>query len=589
MDAFVVTVIALAAFALFVSGVVPPDVTAMGVLVALVLTGVLAPEEALRGFSDQAVLTIAAMFLLSAGLSATGAISRLGSNLTKLAEKRPGLLLPVLMLTMASISAFINNTAAMAILLPMTLGLARRHQQSPSRLLMPLSFASQWGGLVTLIGTSTNIVVHSFLLAEGMGGLGMFELAPLGLVLTLTGLLYMTLIGHRLIPARRDPGDLATAMHRRGYLGELLVTEGSPLVGSSLGEADLAERFNLRVLAVFRDSLRLLPDPEIALEAGDILMVRGDVDELIDSVGFKGLRLYPAHKLAQEEPAANDLVFVEAMVGPRSWLSGRTVKELDFRRRYRAIVVAVQRRGALLHRQLGDVPLRLGDTLLLQVQRRDIERLRRERNLVVLGEAGQQPYRPGKAFLAGGVIAGVVLLNALGLLPLVVAALLGVGVMVVSRCLPYEDMYRAIDWSVILLLGGMFSLGTALQKTGLAAEVSGAGVGLLEPWGGVAVLAGVYVMTALMTQAMSNSASALIMAPIALAAAEQLQASARPFLIVVAVAASAEFLTPVGYQTNTMIYGPGGYHFLDYTRAGLPLSVIFFALTMLLVPLLWPF
>jgi di/tricarboxylate transporter len=589
VDALLVAAITLLALGLFVTGAVPMDVTAMGVVVALVLTGVLSPDEAVSGFADQAVLTVAAMFLLGAGLNATGAISVLASRLAAFSQRYPALLLPALMVTISAVSAFINNTAAMAVMLPVALGLARRHGESPSRLLMPLSFASQWGGLITLIGTSTNIVVHSFLLNAGLPGLGMFELAPLGLVLAAVGSLYMALAGHRLIPVRRGAADLAAAMHSRGYLSELLVTQGSPLVGTTLGEADLTGRFKLRVLSVFRERMRLLADDETVLVAGDVLLVRGDIDELIESVGFKGLRLRPAQDLAQGKADAAGSVFVEAMVGPRSWLSGRTVKELDFARRYQAVVVAIQRRGALLHRQLADMPLKLGDTLLLQVQRADLDRLRRDRNLVVLGAPAQQPYRRGRAGLAVLIIGGVVLLNAFGVLPLVISALLGVGVMVLSRCLPYEDMYRAVDWPVILLLGGMFSLGAAFEKTGLAAELAAITISLLEPWGVVSVLGGFYVLTAVLTQAMSNTGSALIMAPIALTAAQQLQVSARPFLIVVAVAASAEFLTPVGYQTNTMIYGPGGYHFLDYTRAGLPLSLLFFVTTMLLVPMLWPF
>jgi di/tricarboxylate transporter len=359
-------------------------------------------------------------------------------------------------------------------------------------------------------------------------------------------------------------------------------------VGHSLEESGLADRFQLRVLGVFRGKRRILADPEVDLRAGDVLLVRGDIERLLESVGFKGLRLNPAHRLKGPDIDSRDLILVEAMVAPRSWLTGRTVKELDFRWRYRAIVVAIQRKGGLIHRKLADVPLRLGDTLLLQIQRHDLDRLRRERNLMVLGPSVPQPYRPEKMWIALAALAGVILLNALGVLPIAVSALLGVGLMVVTRCLRYEDMYRAVDWQVVLLLAGMFSLGVAFQKTGLASGIAAATISLFDGAGDLGVLAGFYLITLVLTAGMSNAGSALIMAPIALVAAEKVAADPRPFLIVIALAASADFLTPVGYQTNTMVYGPGAYRFGDYTKVGLPLSALFFVITMLLVPRLWP-
>ena len=589
MDQVIVAAIALVAIVLFASERLPCDLTALGVMVGLLVTGVLSPEEALSGFSNRATLTVAAVFVLSAGLTATGVMAYFGRQLVRITSRRPRLLLPALMISVAFLSAFVNNTAAVAVFLPLVLSITEKNRVSPSKYLMPLSFSAQMGGTSTLIGTSTNLLVASYLISEGMPGFSMFELAPIGIVLTGVGIGFLFLAAPRLVPARRPPVDLAETFRLRGYLSELVVASDSPLVGMSLEETRLGEEVHLRVVGIFRGQESYWSLRGFRLQLGDVLLVRGKIEDLLEAVGRRGLRLNPQHRTDASDPVDPDRVLIEAVIGPRSWLIGRTLREVDFRWRYRAIVIAVRKHGGLIRQQLGNLPLGLGDSLLLQVYRKDLRRIQNATGFITVGQAEHQPYRRRRAPVAVGIMIGVVGVAALDILPIVVSALLGVGLMVLTRCLAYEDVYRSIDWQVIFLLAGIMPLGLALEKTGLAAELAGRMVDVLGAWGPTAVLAGLYLLTVLLTSAVSNNATALLMAPIGLSAAIGLGVDPRPLLVVVTLAASACFLTPVGYQTNTMIYGPGAYRFSDYARVGLPLTILLLVLTVLLVPVFWPF
>lgn len=589
MEQIIVAVIALAAISLFLTERLPPDLTSVGVMVGLLITGVLTPEEAFSGFSNRATLTVAAVFVLSAGLAATGVVASIGRWLMQVAGRHPLLLLPTLMVAVAALSAFVNNTAAVAVFLPLVLSITEKRKVSASKYLMPLSFAAQMGGTSTLIGTSTNLLVASYLISEGMEGFSMFELAPVGVALSVVGIAFLFLVGSRLVPARRPPVDLEETFSLEGYLSELVVAPDSPLLGMTVEETRLGEEAHLRVIGMFRDQVPHWSLRELRLRSGDVLLVRGKVEELLEVADRRGLHLNPQYRPDSLELDDSGRVLVEAVIGPRSWLIGRNLREVDFRWRYRAIVIAVRKQGELIRQQLGDLPLRLGDSLLLQVHRKDLRRIQNATGFMTVGQTERQPYRRRRAPVAVGIMTMVVALAALGVVPIVVSALLGVGLMVLTGCLAYEDLYRSIDWQVILLLAGIMPLGLALEKTGLAADLAEGMVDLLGSWGPTAVLAGFYVLTVLLTAGISNNATALLIAPIALSAAVGMGVDPRPFLVVVTLAASACFLTPVGYQTNAMIYGPGAYRFSDYARVGLPLTVLLLAVTVLLVPIFWPF
>lgn len=589
MDQLIVAGITLVALVFFVTELIPADMTAVGVLVGLLVTGILTPGEALSGFSSPATITVAALFILSTGLSATGVVAYMGMRLTELTSSRPRLLLPVLLVTIAFISAFINNTAAVAVFLPLVLTVTRRRAISPSRYLLPLSFTAQLGGTSTLIGTSTNILISTFLVTQGLAGISMFELTPIGVILTLVGIVYLLVGGQRLIPERRPPDDLEETYGLDGFLSELRVTADSPFVGLTVEETKLGEEAHVRVIGLFRGERAYWRLRDVTIREGDVLLVRAKVSELLDVVDRHGLRLNPTSRLGSTDLRDSDRLLVEALVGPRSWLQGRTIRQVDFRWRYRAIVVAMRRQTEVLRQKLGDVPLRLGDSLLLQIDRRDLERLKNATGFIILGAAEQQPYRRRRAPMAITIMVSVVALAAFDVMPIVIAALLGVVAMVITRCVAYEDLYRSVDWPIILLLAGILPLGLALEKTGLAAAVADQVVALGGGLGPRAVLAGIWILTVLLTAGVSNNAVVLLMAPIGLSVAQDLSVDPRPFLVAITLGASVCFLTPVGYQTNAMILGPGSYRFSDFARVGLPLTVVMLLVTVLLVPMFWPF
>ncbi len=600
MEIALVLIILAGAVYLFATEKFPIDLVAIMVLGALLVVGLVARatgwldaerwitfDEGISGFSNSAVITVAAMFVLSAGLQKTGAVRVVGRQLIRLGRYR-WLLLVVVMAATAGVSAFINNTAAVAIFLPVVLAVARRRNLSPSKLLIPLSYASQFGGVCTLIGTSTNLLVSSISARAGLEPFSMFEMGRLGVILVGAGILYFVAAGRWLLPARR--GQELTETYQLGeYITELRVLENSALIGKTLFGIQFGERHDVTVLEILRDGQKLFSPLHEPIRAGDVLLVRGKVDSLMDLKASQGLEMDPAFRLQDRTLETEKLRLAEVVVATRSTVAGHTLAELDFRNRYRAIVLAAQRRGHTLRDKLNTLRLRFGDALLVMGPEEDIARLRADDNFIVLERVDEPTLRRHKVPVALAIFAAVVSLAAMGVMPIVVSAILGCVALVVARCISLEQAYQAIEWKVIFLLAGVLPLGIALEKSGAARLVAEQSVHLAGVFGPVGMLAVVYLLTAVLTEFMSNNASAVLLAPVAISMAEQMGVNPRPFLMAVTFAASTAFATPVGYQTNAMVYNPGGYRFTDYLKVGIPLIAIFCALSVYFIPRFWPF
>ena len=600
MEMILVLVLVAMAFVLFIRQRLPVELVSLLVLVALLLisaagpaTGWIAAEkwisisEALSGFSNSAVVTVASMFVLSAGLAKTGALGGLGRALVRLGKNQT-LLLVVMMVVVGVASAFVNNTAAVAVFLPLVLTVCMRRKLPPSRLLIPLSFASQFGGVCTLIGTSTNLLVSSISAKAGHGAFTMFEFSRFGLILMGAGMLYLLVASRWLLPARRGE-DLTETYELREYVTEVCVVAGSPLIGKTMAETRLGEKHDLIVLEILRHEKKIWSPHDAQLQEGDVLLVRGKIQSLMDIRGHEGLEIAPEFKLKDATLSSEDITLVETLVAPRSRLAGRTLADTFFRWRYDAIVLALQRHGHVLREQLSAVRLRFGDALLLLLRKNGIARLRANDDLIVLSEVEAPSLRSGQALKALLIVGLVVGLAALNVMPILVSAVVGAVAMILSRCLTTEQAFQAIDWQVIFLLAGVLPLGLTLERSGAAGFLAQNTLGHVGQFGPIVVLAVLYLLTAVLTEFMSNNAAAVLLAPIAISTAATLGVDPRPFLMAVTFAASTSFATPVGYQTNTMVYGAGGYRFGDFTKIGVPLNLIFWLLAIYFIPKFWSF
>ncbi|KAA0231559.1 TRAP transporter large permease subunit [candidate division KSB1 bacterium] len=587
--AFVLVLVILAVI-LFATEKLPVDLVALLVMGVLLVSGIISPEEGIAGFSNTATVTVGAMFVLSAGLFKTGAVNHLGRVLSRLFKLNLWLALFVTMLIAGGLSAFINNTPVVAIFLPLLLGVARDLGVSPSKLLMPLSFASMFGGVCTLIGTSTNILVSAIAERHGQPTFGMFEFTRMGAIFFAAGILYMIFIGIRLIPDRRGKGDLMQTFGMGDYLIDVVLLPEAESVGKSVADSPLVKDLDLDILEVQRED-RLIPLPTAAtvLQANDVLRVRCEIEKIKQLQERKGIILKPEIKWRDEELESEEAMLVEAVIAPNSVLDGKTLKDIRFRNYFGGTVLALRHRGATVHEKMESTTLRAGDVLLVKIRRDHLIHLEEHEAFLVVSEVGLPTFRKSKAIPAIAIVAGVVLAAAFNIIPIVSSAIAGAILMILVGCLDLEEAYKAIEWKVIFLLAGVLSLGAALEKTGAALLVSDALIAGIGPWGPLALLAALFLLTTVLTNVMSNNATAALLAPIALAASESLGLSPRPLLMAVTFAASLSFMTPVGYQTNTLIYGPGQYKFADFLRAGTLLNLLFWILAILLIPKFWPF
>lgn len=587
LDMSIVLALVVAAVALFVTEKLRVDLVAVLLMTALMLTGVIAPEEAVAGFANPATVTVAAMFVISAALSRTGAVAALGRISARVFAYNLWAGLVVMMVSVGLLSAFMNNTPVVAIFMPIMLSVASAIRISPSKLLMPLSFAAIFGGVCTLIGTSTNLLVSAVAERSGFAPFSMFELSRYGVIVFGVGMAYLLVVA-RWIPARREVQDPAREYGMGRYMTEIELLDDAASLGLPLAESPLVRELDVEVLEINRGGERLfLPHGRTRLQAGDVLRVMCDVDRIQSLADRQGIRLKPSRAGgAATEPDA--VVLVEAVVAPGSDLIGETLRSANFRNTYGANVVALRHRGAVLHEKLGSTILLGGDVLLIEVDREHLEILRNHEDFVMISEVAQPEYSRRKPLLATAVVTAVVVTAALGVLPILVSAVAGAVLLVLTGCLHAEEAYHAIDWKVIFLLAGALSLGVALESTGAARLLSELLIRTAAALGPAAVISALYLVTTILTEVMSNNATAVLMAPIAIGAAGIMNVDPRPLLMAVAFAASASFATPVGYQTNAMIYGVGKYRFRDFLRIGGPLNVLLWLLASWLIPVIWP-
>ena len=576
------------AVVLFVTEKFSTDIVAILVMIVLLVFRVLTPAEGLAGFANTATVTVGAMFVLSAGMFRSGAVNFVGKALGRLARHSSGLMLFVLMVGVGVLSSFLNNTAAVAILIPVVIVVARRADTSPSKLLMPLSFASMFGGMCTVLGTSTNILASSIAEQAGLQAFGMFEFTKLGVIFFAVGVTYMMTLGRRLVPDHRGQGDLTTSFGLGDYLTDLVLQTESKSVGHSLASAPLVKELNIDVLQILRGEDTLRPTPETILREGDVLRIQGNLRTINELKGRAGVTFGMSMKWRDEHLQSTDTRLVEAVVGPSSPLAGKSLAESRLRANYGASVLAIRQHGTLRHGQFEHITLMPGDALLIDVPNDQIEHLTQQRVFLVVSRAGIPRFDWSKASKAVAIVVAVVVVAATGLLPIVAAAATGALMMVLSGCVSTEEAYGAIEWNVLFLLAGMLSLGAAMEKTGASTMLADGmidGVGALGP---LALLAAFFGATMLLTEVMSNNATVALLLPIAITTAQAIDVDPRAFMFAVVFAASSSFMTPVGYQTNAMIYGPGQYRFKDFARVGAPLNLIFWVLGTLLIPRFWP-
>jgi di/tricarboxylate transporter len=581
--------VVIATMLLFLTGKFPVEVIALCVPVVLTVLGLINPNQALHGFASPATATVGAMFVLSAGLVRTGLVQTFSRSLHRLAGKGESRLILVVCITIAALSAFLINTATVAIFIPVATVLAMRRKISASRVLMPLSFASQFGGVCTLIGTSTNILVNTIAIEHGMRPFGLFEFAPLGIAMSAVGMVYLVMIARRLLPKRRTVAEQVDKYRLADYLAELKVAKKSPLIGKTWDKRRASRDTKVELIKVLRDDKAVSRPSRTKIKEGDILLIHGHVDKLLAMKEALGLGVQVDVAMNDNELSSDRVGLIEALISPQSILKGHTLQASGFLRRFRCVVLAVQRRGKILRDRLTEIRLDSGDTLLLQVNRGDVSQLLKSSDVIVTNELTELYLRKDRATVALIMFLLVLALTAFQIVPLLVAALIGAVGMVLSRCLTIEEAYEAIDWRVIFLLAGIIPMGVALEQSGAALWLTQSILAPLAGSGPLLVLASLYLVTAILTAVMSNNATAVILAPIALSLAASMQVDPRPFLVAITFAASTSFATPIGYQTNTMVYAPGGYRFTDYTRAGGPLNLVFWALAVLLIPIMWPF
>lgn len=589
-EIILVFAVAVCAVVLFATEKLSVDLVALLIMAALLVSGVITPEEGISGFSNKATVTVAAMFILSAGLFKTGAVTYLGKITSNLFKKNYWLGMVTVMFAVGFFSAFINNTPVVAIFIPILLGVAKEIKTSASKLLMPMSFASMFGGVCTLIGTSTNILVSSIAERQGQPAFSMFEIAPLGLIMFTVGMIYMLLIGVRLIPERRAEGDLIESFNLQEYIAEIVLLENSLSVGRAIKDAPIVKEIDLNIIEVHRgEAVYALPPPDFVLREDDVLRVRCDLEKFQKIQESEGVLFKPQYKWSDEDIETADTKLVEAVVAPNTNFVGKTLKSLKFREKFGASVLALRHRGRLLIEKIADTKLDAGDALLIEVKTERFQELQQNSSFVIISEIEQPTYRRRKLYPALIIVAGVVLSATLGVAPIVESAIIGAILLILTGCITMEEVYQAIEWRIIFLLAGVLSLEAAMSNSGAGMLISSKIISLVGARGPVALLSAFYLMTFVLTEMMSNNATAALLTPIAIAAAHTIGVSPRPFLVAVMFAASASFMTPVGYQTNTLIYGPGQYKFSDFLRVGTPLNLLFWITATIFIPYFWSF
>lgn len=592
LDAILVLLLTGGVFVAFARSWAPPDIIAMSAVALLLLTGILSTDSLLPVFSNSGPITVAAMFVLSAALEKTGVIEWAGQRISAIAARSHALAIVVLLGGTMLLSAFINNTPVVVILTPVVIGLAGAIGMAPSRLLIPLSYAAILGGVCTLIGTSTNLLADGVSQAQGLAPFGMFEITGMGLISAAVGGLYLAIFGRWLLPDYPSPSSALDDDTQRRFLAEGLVLPDSKMIGKTLAEAGLVRNPSGRVIDIIRSDRsmrhRLGSIAEVKLAAADRLVFQTHAQEVMDLKQAKKLA-FPGDEHGDLQPlSAQQAVCMEGIVGPASRLVGRSIADLNLRRRYGVFVVAVHRQHENLTQAFDRLSLRFGDTLLLEGPPEGIRRLVDDGLLLNLNEVRTRPLRRDRAPIAVGAIVAVMLLAALGIMPIAGLAIIATVAVVLSGCVRADEIYDAIQWRLLMLIFGMLGLSVALEQTGAALLVSGGLIAMVGPFGPLVALSAIYLMGSVLTEVVSNNAVAVLMVPIAVGVAHQFGVDPRPFVVAVMFAASASFATPIGYQTNTFVFHAGNYRFMDFVRIGMPLNLLLWVVATFMIPILWP-
>ncbi|TMV81316.1 SLC13 family permease [Thioclava sp. BHET1] len=580
-QAITALVIILAMLVMFIRETYPVEVVAIAGAVVMIVLGILPAPDALKVMSNDAPWTIAALFIIVGALVRTGGLDWITQQATQHVEARPVITLVVLSIVVVGLSAFVNNTPVVVVMIPVFMQLAKKIGVSPSKVMIPLSFLTIFGGTVTLLGTSTNLLVAGVVKQAGMAPMSIFEITPLGIIYAAVGMIYLGLFA-RFLPDRDSMSALMTDRSRMKFFTEVAVPEDSALIGRHPNEVDIFKRESVRVIDVLRGDASLRRDmASVTLEAGDRVVLRTPMSELLGMQGNKDLRL--VDKLSSVQTTT-----VEVLISPGCLMIGRSLGSMRLRRRYGVYPIAAHRRNQNIGRQLDDLVVRVGDTLLLEGAKEDIQRLAQEMQLVDIAQPSERAYRRRHAPIVIAVLAAIVGLSAMNVAPIVILAMIGVAVVLVTRCIDADEAFGFIEGRLLALIFGMLAVGGGLEHSGAAkliVDEAAPWLAMLPPW---FVVFAVFLVAWALTELVTNNAVALVLTPIAIGLAHGLHMDPRALVVTVIFASSASFATPIGYQTNTLVYGPGGYRFTDYIRFGLPLSLVMALVVSVAVPIFWP-
>lgn len=587
-------VILLVAFGLLLTERIRNDLVALLVILALYLSRVLSPSEALAGFGSEPAIVVAGIFVLSSAFHRTGLSDSIGGWIGRLAGSSLNRALAVIMPSVALLSAFTHHVTTTAIMLPVALNVSRQRDIPPSKLLMPLSFAASLGTTITIIGAPAFLIASGVLQQAGRPGLSIFSIAPIGLSLSLVGTLFMLLVGRFLLPTRKGAEDLVTHFRLDDYFTELTILQNSPFLEKTIAEVEADSRYHFKVVGWVRKGRQLRrPFRERRLLADDVLLIRTTPEQILAIRQERGVELHPVaqygHELTSTEDKSEDIaeMLVQAVVAPGSDLIGRTLGEIDFRRRYGALVVGLWRQQGWLQQELAQIRLRAGDVLVLEGDRESLARVANDPAFLMIVPFQGETRLRRKAPLAGAIMLATVLAAAFEVLSIEMAALAGAAAVVLSNCITARQAYRAIDARIYVFIAGAIPLGAAMQKSGTADVLAGWFQHAISTWDQRLVLLALFGIVAVMTQLMSDAATTALFAPVAVALARGLGQPPEPYAVTVAMAAVAAFLTPIGHHGNLLVYGPGGYQFADFVRVGAPLTALVALVVVLLAPLIW--